>query len=66
MMLRMMGGAPEQPGAENGHAHHDMPGMTAGHDSDGAHRAPAAPHQAGSRQPGQASDQGHSRHGHDS
>jgi hypothetical protein len=23
MMLRMMGGAPEQPGAASGHAHHD-------------------------------------------
>ncbi|HXT88914.1 MAG TPA: permease [Trebonia sp.] len=27
-MLRMMGGAPEQPGAEKGHAHHGMHGMT--------------------------------------
>jgi len=26
-MLRMMGGAPESPGAGNGHAHHGMPGM---------------------------------------
>ena len=25
---RMMGGAPEQPGTENGHAHHGMHGMT--------------------------------------
>jgi hypothetical protein len=56
MMLRMMGGAPEQPGAGNGQAHHD---------THGAHRSPAAPHQAGSRRSGQASDQGHPRPGHD-
>jgi uncharacterized protein len=30
MMLRMMGGTPDQPGAEHNHAHHDM---------DGAHQA---------------------------
>jgi hypothetical protein len=66
MMLRMMGGAPEQPGAENGHGHHDMHGMTAGHDTDGAHRAPPAPQQAGSRRPGREGDQGHPRRGHDS
>ena len=37
MMLKMMGGAPEQPGSENRHAHHDKPG------SHGAHQVPAAP-----------------------
>ena len=37
MMLRMMGGAPGQPGTANGHAQHDTPG---GH---GAHEVPAAP-----------------------
>jgi uncharacterized membrane protein YraQ (UPF0718 family) len=37
MMLRMMGGAPGQPGTGHGHARRDMPG---GH---GAHEAPAAP-----------------------
>jgi hypothetical protein len=45
------GRRPDQPGAENGHAHHDMHGMTASDDRDGAHRAPAAPHQTGSRRP---------------
>jgi len=29
-MLKMMGGAPEPPGAAGGHAHHDMTGMGAG------------------------------------
>jgi hypothetical protein len=37
MMLRMMGGAPEQPGTESGHARR---GMHGGH---GAHPEPAAP-----------------------
>ncbi len=60
------GGIPEQPGAENGHARHDTHGMTAGHDTDGAHRAPAAPDQAGSPRPGRPIDQGHPRRGHDS
>jgi uncharacterized membrane protein YraQ (UPF0718 family) len=36
MMLRMMGGAPGQPGAEHDHGRRDMPGH-------GAHEAPAAP-----------------------
>jgi uncharacterized membrane protein YraQ (UPF0718 family) len=56
MMLRMMGGAPEQPDAESGHAHahHAMPG-----EMDGAAPVPAASDKNGSRRPGQSGDQGH-------
>jgi uncharacterized membrane protein YraQ (UPF0718 family) len=53
MMLKMMGGAPERPGAEHGHALHGGAG------ADGGRQTVAAPHPAGSRQSGQAGDQGH-------
>ena len=72
MMLKMMGGAPEQPGAGSGRARHGMhgmadgPDMSDGHGMHGPHQVPAAPHPAGSRQPGRAGDQGHPRQGHES
>jgi uncharacterized membrane protein YraQ (UPF0718 family) len=37
MMLKMMGGTPEQPGTQNSHAHHGMHDMTDSHGTDGAH-----------------------------
>jgi uncharacterized membrane protein YraQ (UPF0718 family) len=58
MMLRMMGGAPDQPDAEHGHARHAMMG-----DMGGAAAVPSALDQTGSRQPGQADGQGHGSSG---
>jgi hypothetical protein len=69
MMLKMMGGAPEQPSAEAGNADHGMHGTAGGHgtgDGHGAHQAPAAPHLGGLRQSGRAGDQGHAHPGHES
>jgi len=73
MMLRMMGGAPEQPEAENSHAHdhgekHDMRGVHGGHDTGAVRQAPAAPGPDAARRPGEtgeqrAGDQGHARQG---
>jgi uncharacterized protein len=66
MMLKMMGGAPEQPGTENGATRHGMHATGGGHGTDqgtdGAHPT-AAPPPAGFRQPGRAGDQGHARQG---
>jgi uncharacterized membrane protein YraQ (UPF0718 family) len=61
MMLRMMGGPPEQSGAENGHAHHEMHDMSGSRGTGGAHQAPAAP-----REFGQAGDQGRADQGQES
>jgi uncharacterized membrane protein YraQ (UPF0718 family) len=66
MMLRMMGGAPEQPDAESGHARHAMHDMQGDGDMDGADQAPAASDPLGTGQPGQAGDEGHARQGHES
>jgi hypothetical protein len=54
----MMGGAPDQPDAEHGHARHAMMG-----DMGGAAAVPSALDQTGSRQPGQADGQGHGSSG---
>jgi uncharacterized membrane protein YraQ (UPF0718 family) len=52
MMLKIMGGAPEQPGAESGHARngmHDVPGSRG---TGGAHQVPAAPGRLPAVRPG--------------
>ncbi len=64
MMLKMMGGAPEQAGAGDGNPH-GMHGMSRGHDmsgshgGDGAYQVPVAPHARDSQRPGHGSDEGH-------
>jgi hypothetical protein len=60
MMLKMMGGAPEQPGAESAHAHHGMDGTADGHSMDGdGHSMSGDGH-------GTHGDQGHAHPGHES
>jgi len=54
MMLKMMGGTPEQPGAENGHAHHGM---------HGAHQVPAEEHPPVPGGPAVGGDQGQAHPG---